>query len=76
MVVALMTDGNLVCESRYLDKQIWLQALGATTATRARLARGQLLRDPLAFPPTIQPRALRGFGYEMGLRPRRRPQQD
>ncbi|HEX7676976.1 MAG TPA: FAD-dependent oxidoreductase [Thermoanaerobaculia bacterium] len=50
MVVALMTDGDLVRESRLLDKQIWLQALDGTTATRARVARGRLLRDPLAFP--------------------------
>ena len=50
MVVALMTDGDLVRESRLLDKQIWLQSLDATTATRTRVARGQLLRDPLAFP--------------------------
>jgi flavin-dependent dehydrogenase len=50
MVVALMTDGDLVRESGFLDKQIWLQALSATTATHARVARGELLRDPLAFP--------------------------
>jgi flavin-dependent dehydrogenase len=50
MVVALMTDGDLVRESHLLDTAVWSQALDTTTATRARVARGHMVREPMAFP--------------------------
>ncbi len=50
MVVALMTDGDLVRESHMLETAVWSQALDTTTATRARVARGHMVREPMAFP--------------------------
>lgn len=54
IVVALMTDADIVRTHHLHEREPWLGRLGNTTATRARLAGAQLVREPVVCPAHTQ----------------------
>ncbi len=50
MVVAFMTDADIIRDRRLHDADVWCQALDETLATRKRVAGATLLRPPTSFP--------------------------
>jgi flavin-dependent dehydrogenase len=54
MVVAFMTDADMVRDRRLHETDVWCQALEETNATRRRTTNASLLRPPAAFPAQSQ----------------------
>jgi flavin-dependent dehydrogenase len=54
MVVAFMTDADIVRDRRLHDAAIWSHALHETLATRKRVANATLIRPPIPFPAQSQ----------------------
>jgi flavin-dependent dehydrogenase len=54
MVVAFMTDADIIRDRRLHDPEAWSQALEETNATRRRVASASLIRPPAPFPAQSQ----------------------
>src|SRR5205807_9309741 len=54
MVVAFMTDADIVRDRRLYEPEVWRHALEETNATRRRVANASLLRSAASFPAQSQ----------------------